>query len=121
MYFRLKNKLDLEILEPELKSLVSSDIVIDRVNDVLDIYDTSYMPNRTPNDMGGYVLLFTDEQQYKDSIQKIYDLHNIDSDSFEYSDVIVKDNRNVWKEELFLYATETSIVIIHPVQKEKDL
>lgn len=106
MYLRIMNKLDVQILDEQLK--IDSDIK-NRISELVGIMDENYGANRGKADMGGYVLLFTDEaeyQRYKDLIMSYY---NIDAELYEYSD----DLGNGWFEDLYLMSSEDALVMVY--------
>lgn len=116
MYQRVKNKLDAGFLCSKLCEIGTEQIVIDRVNEVIDTLDDSYGEKRNSYAMGGYILFFQHENDYEKSIAAILDFYNLKEDLYEYSDCINEMSKTdpKWWEELYMLGSDDALVIIHP-------
>lgn len=116
MYYRIKNKFDMEIIRDFLESEKVDLTVVSHINDLVSILDGVYGECRGSYDMGGYILLFTDTETYRRHISKIMEFYHLKKDLFEYSEQIVSMDDGVmeWQEELFLLSSEDSLVLIYP-------
>lgn len=116
MFLRIKNRLDMELLEEELRKIGLEEIVINRLKEIVDSLDDAYGSYRNAYAMGGYVLLFLDNDIYEKSFDKIMNFYNLDKEMYEYSDCInEKMTGNVsWWEELYLLSSDDSLVLVHP-------
>ena len=118
MYYRIKNQLDAEILSEEiLRTRYYPKLIADRVVEITNILDDSYGANRGAYAMGGYVLLFPDEQNYSINVNRILGFYHLGIDEYEYTERVgetVLDDGKIWKEELYLLGSDDSLVLIHP-------
>lgn len=112
MYQRIKNRLDMEIIEESLKSNGTDKAVMKRIEELVDILDREYGCCRNSSDMGGYILFFTELQTYEKFVPKIMEFYNLDKDLYEYSELI--DATDEWQEELYLLSSDDALVLIHP-------
>lgn len=116
MYYRIKNKLDMEIIRDFLESEKVSLEVVSRMDELVSMLDGVYGGCRGSFDMGGYILLFTDTETYRRHISKIMEFYHLKKDLFEYSEQIagMDDSMVGWQEELFLLSSDDSLVLIYP-------
>ncbi len=116
MYQRIKNRLDVEIIEESLKPEKIDRAVIKRIGELAAILDREYGASRNSSDMGGYILLFTDAETYRKHISRIMEFYHLEKDLFEYSEQIagIDDGIVQWQEELYLLSSDDSLVLIYP-------
>lgn len=117
MYLRIINRLDIDML---VKSEIVNHDVLNRVSEQIETLDEAYGAYRSSRDMGGYVLLFLDEDSYNNSIGAILEFYKIDESLYEYSDCIAEEilNKVEWMEELYMLGSDDALVLIHPKSKE---
>lgn len=116
MYYRIKNRLDFECVVNNLRDIgVIESCVAERIGEIVSILDEAYGECRDSHAMGGYIFLFPDRSSYDKNYKKIIDFHRLDEELFEYSDVLLIDGEQEWREELFLLSSDESLVLIHPV------
>lgn len=115
MYQRIMNKLDVDIWSRTVKGEID-DVIINRVKEQIEVLDNAYGSHRGKNDMGGYILFFSDSKAYENSVDEIVDFYNIDKDLFEYSDCIFEDSKRrcKWIEKLYLLGSDDAIVLFYP-------
>lgn len=116
MYQRIMNKLDVAMWQKKVQGSISDD-VIGRVREQINILDESYGSTRGSNDMGGYILFFSDKASYDENIDEILAFYNIDKDLYEYSDCISESQGINWMEELYMLGSDDALVLIHPYMK----
>lgn len=118
MYQRIKNSLDVEIMEDFIKL---DRIVIKRIEKLVALLDEAYGCCRASYDLGGYVLLFTEEQTYEKFLPKIMGFYHLNKNLYEYSELIesTEDHRMEWHEELFLLSSDDAIILIYPTTSQK--
>lgn len=116
MYQRIVNKLDVEILEEELKADNIDSTVINRIRKLVAILDKEYGSYRGSSDMGGYILFFSDVQVYEKSFMKILDFYHLEKDLFEYSECISTGTENSveWWETMYLLSSDDALVFLYP-------
>lgn len=93
-------------------------IVIDRMGEVIKIFDDNYGAERSCFDYGGYVLYFPNEQTYQENISDILSFYHINVDDFEYSETISRIERKEWHETLYLLSSDDGLVLIYPQEVE---
>lgn len=116
MYYRIKNKLDTEIIGESLKSEKIGRAVMKRVGELAAILDREYGCCRGSSDMGGYILLFTESQTYESYVSRIMECYHLEKDLYEYSQKIgnMENDSAEWQEELYLLSSDDALVLIHP-------
>lgn len=121
MYYRIKNKMDVDALETLFGNSMNSAIVYDRVKEIIGQLDEAYGTLRSARDMGGYVLLFLSEEEYELLHTKILSFYRLDVENYEYSEIINESMESSidWWEELYLLSSDDALVIIHPKQRMK--
>lgn len=113
MYYRLKNQFEAEFLYDVASNNNIPHIVLERIQDVLEVLDTSYGIARTSNAMGGYVLFFPTKESYLDYAPAIYQHYHIDSTLYEYDDELTSTENMSWREKLYLLSSEDSLIFIY--------
>lgn len=115
MYRRIKNELDMTLLEDELRTLGVDNIVLDRMREIIFTLDDAYKTNRGSRDMGGYIFFFDNEENYKNALPQILEFHNLRMEDYEYSEIINNNiEQGAWWEELYLLSSDDAIVLVHP-------
>jgi len=115
MYWRIVNQLDAKFLKKELKQSKEDLISIaDRIMEITSILDENYGSHRSAYAYGGYILFFTDYEDYKCSINDILSFYNLEPDMYEFSDTLMEIDGQAWKETLFLLGPEDSITFVYP-------
>lgn len=120
MYYRLKNRLDYESLQEDMREDNPLKKVSDRIEEIIDTLDDNYGAHRNSRDMGGYLLLFQSEENYEKLKMQILSFYQLDIKDYEYSETLIEDKEyNVeWWEELYMLSSDDAIVIMHPRSKE---
>ena len=113
MYYRIKNKFEVDFLNNIASSKNIPAIVLERMNEITDILDTNYGTTRSSTAIGGYILFFPTKEDYINFAPVIYENYNIDSSLYEYDDVLVSTENMSWKERLFLQSSDDSLVFIY--------
>jgi len=79
----------------------------------LEILDDNYGENRSIDEMGGYVLVITTDEDLKQVSVK--DTIDLDADIFEYVDLIPLKHSYDWIEALILLENDYGVVIYMPI------
>lgn len=118
MYQRIKNKLDLEIVEKFLKAEKVEQAVLKRVEELVEVLDREYGCCRGSSDMGGYVLLFTDRETYENYVSKLMECYHLEKTLSEYTERIsgTEDGKQ-WREELYLLSSDDALVLVYPAEQ----
>jgi hypothetical protein len=120
MYLRIKNQLDAEIFAQELYQTPSMSLIADRILELTETLDDSYGSDRSSRDMGGYILFFPSEKEYRKCISVICKTYHIEPSLCEYREIIGEKaiSGTEWWEELFLLSSDDALVFIHPQKAE---
>lgn len=113
MYYRIKNRFEVDLMKEELISSHVPDAVIDRMYEVTDILDSNYGSHRSSGSMGGYLLFFPTAQDYLTTSPIIFENYNIDSTLSEYDDVLASTQNMNWREQLYLLGSDDSLVFMY--------
>ena len=123
MYYRIKNQLDAEFLSEEIARTGNyPSIIADRIVEITNILDDAYGANRSEYDMGGYVLLFPNTENYSNCVNRILEFYHLKLDDCEYSERIgeqILDGGRAWNEDLYLLGSDDSLVLIYPQEAGK--
>ncbi len=111
MYYRIKNGLDAKAVARWMEQEKMDSDVSDRIQEIAEIFDSSYGAARSVHADGGYIILFPTRASYEEMSEALMDLHNIVSEQKEYLDYIGKDG--LWCEELYLF-TEEALFFVYP-------
>ena len=117
MYYRIKNKFEVDLLHPELERNNVPSIIQDRMLEITDVLDSDYGATRSSTAYGGYVLYFPTCDDYSIMAPVILQNYNIDPNLAEYDDLLWSSTAGTeleWHEELFLMSSEDSLVFIFP-------
>ncbi len=117
MYARIVNELDYKWLKEYIRGEISvknvADVVMNKIENIVQSLDTCYGSARSASDMGGNVFVLTDDsvsmQQYEDILQS----YHILKDAEEYSDIICREDNKEWLCELYMIGSDDAIVIIY--------
>lgn len=116
MYRRLKNRVDVELMKESILQNGIEEIVVERIEEIIQTLDDFYGAGRTSRDMGGYVLLFKDTESYTKAFPRIVQFYNLKEFEYEYSDNLTEGRKvdKQWWEELYLLSSDDALVLIHP-------
>lgn len=117
MYARIVNELDYKWLQEYIRGEISvknvADVVMNKIENIVQSLDTCYGSARSASDMGGNVFVLTDDsvsmQQYEDILQS----YHILKDAEEYSDIICREDNKEWLCDLYMIGSDDAIVIIY--------
>lgn len=109
MYLRIKNELDVELLKNVQQLIKMDNTVISRISEIIKTLDDAYGMYRNSHSMGGYILLFTEKNEYQKNKERISAYYNIDTEAYEYSD----DLGNGWCEDLYLLSSDDALVMLY--------
>lgn len=117
MYYRLKNKLDVDLFVSSVLTDEKYHLVVERLNELVEILDSNYGAERGVNDMGGYILYFPDKSCYDAMISKLENFYHIDSSCYEYRDELSDDTNKetvAFCEDLYLISSDDALVFVYP-------
>ena len=115
MYYRIKNRLDAECMSRFLiEQSKNNQVLADRIVCIAKMLDDAYGETREAHAMGGYILLFPNEEAYADVIHNVMDFYGLNADLYEYADVIDNRDGQEWQEKLFLLSSDDALVLIYP-------
>lgn len=114
MYFRLKNKMDVELLVNSMLTDPKYQLLKNRLYEISDILDFNYGEYRGETDMGGYILYFPDKASYKAMIPKLEEFYHIDKDCYEYEDTYSEPDNYAFCEDLYLLSSDDALVFVYP-------
>ncbi len=115
MYLRLKNKPDLEgfrgFFEEQGKKFL-----YDKMMEDIEMLDDAYGVGRQSYSMGGYLLYFPTEEDYKTSLSTLAKVYYFDPWIYEFDDSIWEEQNvgYVWKRRLYLLSSDDALVMIYP-------
>ena len=121
MYLRLKNKPDLEgfrvLFEEHGKKFLYEKMMED-----IEVLDTTYGIGRGSYSMGGYLLYFPTENDYKASIDVLAEVYHFDPWIYEFDDLLweEQDTGCVWKRRLYMLSSDDALVMIYPKMIRQD-
>ena len=113
MYYRIKNRFEVDILRIELQSTNVPSIVVDRMCEIMDILDYNYGQSRHPNSYGGYLFFFPTAMEYKNLASVILQNYMIDPELYEFDEALSESQDMNWRERLYLLSSEDSIVFMY--------
>lgn len=113
MYYRIKNRFEVDLMKEELIANGVPIPVIDRMYEVTDILDSNYGYQRSASSMGGYLLFFPTAKDYLTASPAIFENYNIDSTLSEYDDVLASTQDMNWREQLYLLGSDDSLVFMY--------
>ncbi|WP_455717067.1 hypothetical protein [Anaerosporobacter sp.] len=124
MYYKISNKLDIELLR-EMETLLSESYsvyktVMERMEFYLDLLERNYGKHRNFESEGSFLLLFTNLNSKKER-QRILEYYGLKEDEAEVREIICEDEKNSieWGEELYVL-TEFHIILFYPRKKEEN-
>ncbi len=107
MYQRIMNNLDVKNISSAPK------LIEERMTELTNILSESYGVDRTPIDMGGYILFFPTNEDVMRSMDSVMEYYDLDSKIMEYQDEYEVD-KHKWIEELYILTSDDSLVLIYP-------
>ena len=115
MYLRFKNKPDLEGFSVLFEEQGKKNLYEHMMEDI-EILDTTYGVGRESYSMGGYLLYFPTENDYKTSLDTLAEVYHFDPWIHEFDDSIWKeqDTGCVWKRRLYMLSSDDALVMIYP-------
>lgn len=122
MYLRIMNKLDYVYGQSYIDEKVSDAkcycAIMREIERIVSILEDNYDGRRTAKDMGGYVIVITEQRESLEVRNDVLKYYKLEETDCEHSDVIAEDEQTIWKSELFLRSAEDSISIIYGQKKE---
>lgn len=115
MYLRLKNKPDLEgfraIFEEQGKR-----VLFDRMMEDVEMLDAAYGVGREAYAMGGYLLFFPSEIDFKEAIDKLAEVYHFDPLIYEFDDSIWEDSSVGvnWRRRHYQLSSDDALVMYYP-------
>lgn len=113
MYYRLKNRFEVDLLRDVLLENNVPIIVLERMCEITDILDLNYGTERSSTAMGGYLLFFPTKEDYITAAPTILENYNMDADLFEYEDVLSTTEDISWREKLYLLSSDDSLIFMY--------
>lgn len=113
MYYRIKNKFEVDMLCTELQSSEIPTCVIERMNEVAEILDDNYGAERSSKCYGGYLLFFPTSSDYNMYAPVIMQNYGIDPNLYEFDDILSETQNKNWRERLYLLSSDDSLVFIY--------
>lgn len=115
MYLRLKNKLDLEGFSA-LFGEGGKKPVFDKMMEDIQMLDAAYGVGRESYAMGGYLLFFPTEDDYKSSIDKLAEVYHFDPWIYEFNDSIWEDISTgvEWRRQHYQLSSDDALVMYYP-------
>ena len=88
----------------------------DKMMEDIEILDTTYGVGRESYSMGGYLLYFPTENDYKASLDTLAQVYHFDPWIYEFDDSIweEQDTGCVWKRRLYMLSSDDALVMIYP-------
>lgn len=121
MYLRIMNKLDYVYGQSYIDEKVSDAkcycAIMREIERIVSILEDNYDGRRTTKDMGGYVIVITEQRESLEVRNDVLKYYKLEETDCEHLDVIAEDEQTIWKSELFLRSAEDSLSIIYGVRK----
>lgn len=120
MYLRFKNKPDLEGFSVFFEEHGKKQLY-NKMMDDIDILDAAYGVGRQCYSMGGYLLYFPTENDYKTSLSILADTYHFDPCIYEFDDCVWEepDNGYIWKRRLYQLSSDDALVMFYPQNNPK--
>lgn len=112
MYYRIKNRFEVDLLHDTLQKHNIPAIVQERMYEITDILDSNYGIDRSSSAMGGYLLLFPTKEDYLNAAPTVLENYHIDSSLYEYDDALSTENIG-WREKLYLLSSDDSLIFMY--------
>jgi len=114
MYYRIKNRFEVDLLRNLLLDNNVPSIVLERMYEITDILDSNYGTERSSTAMGGYLLFFPTKEDFINSSPTILENYNVDADLYEYDDLLSSSADNIsWREKLYLLSSDDSLIFMY--------
>lgn len=113
MYYRIKNRFEVDLLRDVLLKNDVPIIVLERMCEITDILDSNYGSERSSTAMGGYLFFFPTEEDYINTAPIVLQNYNIDSTLYEYDDVLAPTENMSWREKLYLLSSDDSLTFMY--------
>lgn len=84
---------------------------------VIEILDSNYGMERSKKDYGGCVYLLVSNEEKEHS--KILEKYFLDEEDYEFKDILIENEEEIWISETYITSTEYSIIIIYKINKWK--
>ena len=85
---------------------------------VIEILDSNYGMERSKKDYGGCVYLLVSNEEKEHS--KILEKYFLDEEDYEFKDILIENEEEIWISETYITSTEYSIIIIYKINKNVD-
>lgn len=121
MYLRLKNKPDLEGFSVLFEEHGKKPLY-DKMMEDIEVLDAAYGVGRQSYSMGGYLLFFPTEEDYKSSLGTLAEVYHFDPWIYEFDDSIWEEQNTdyLWKKRLYLLSSDDALVMIYPEVKSEE-
>lgn len=116
MYYRIKNRLDVDALTDVICQNFS-ECLFERIQEIISVLDNAYGAGRGSSAMGGYLFLFPSCNDFEKLIEKIISFYGLKQDLYEFEETLTNENDLVWKERLYLLSSDDSLVLVFPEHK----
>lgn len=117
MYYRLKNKKDVELFVSSMLEEPKYHLIVDRLMELAELLDSNYGEYRGESDMGGYILYFPDKDCYDTMILELEEYYHIDPNCYEYQDELsdrADQDTFAFCEDLYLLSSDDALVFVYP-------
>lgn len=82
---------------------------------VIEILDSNYGMEKSKKDYGGCVYLLVSNEEKEHS--KILEKYFLDEEDYEFKDILIENEEEIWISETYITSTEYSIIIIYKINK----
>lgn len=115
MYLRLKNKPDLEGFSVLFEEHGKKPLYEKMMEDI-EALDAAYGVGRQSYSMGGYLLYFPTENDYKTSLNTLAEVYHFDPWIYEFDDLLWEEQSTgyVWKRRLYMLSSDDALLMIYP-------
>lgn len=141
MYYKLVSKLDVECLELSYDEMMKKDLekhlsfafkeVVESIKEMillLSEYDNAHEERSSEKDLGGYVVLFTEEVD-QDNIcyQKLMERYYLKPEYMEYEDIIFEINGKEgsttieWVRQVFILSCDYALTLVFPRKNTRSI
>ena len=106
-------------LQDDCKKYNISLMVKKEIERVIENLDSNYGMERSKKDYGGcvYLLVANEEKEHSKILEKYF----LDEEDYEFKDILIENEEEIWISETYITSTEYSIIIIYKINKWKCL
>lgn len=115
MYLRLKIKPDLEGFSVFFEEQGKKPLYEMMMED-MEILDNAYGVGRQSYSMGGYLLYFPTEEDYKVSLDSLVAVYGFEPMMYEYEDLLWEEQSTgyTWRRRLYMLSSDDALIFVFP-------